>query len=108
MGSVIPCLCGGMGRSYFVYIVTNRRHGALYAGVTNDLLRRVHEHREGLVDGFSKTHGCKHLVWFAVHEDIEAAIRHEKRLKKWLRPWKDALIEETNPDWRDLWWEIIK
>ena len=97
-----------MGQSYFVYMVANRRHGALYTGVTNDIVRRTYEHREGLVEGFSKTHGCKHLVWFAVHEDVEAAIRHEKRLKKWLRPWKDALIEETNPDWRDLWWEIIK
>ncbi|WP_425457554.1 GIY-YIG nuclease family protein [Devosia ginsengisoli] len=97
-----------MGRDYFVYLITNRKHGTLYTGVTNDLVRRVHEHREGLVDGFSRRHGCKHLVWFEIHGDIEAAILREKQVKKWLRPWKDALIEQTNPDWRDLWWEIIK
>lgn len=97
-----------MGQSYFVYMVANRRHGALYTGVTNDIVRRAYEHREGLVEGFTRTHDCKHLVWFATHGDITAAIQHEKRLKKWLRPWKDVLIEETNPDWRDLWWEIIK
>lgn len=97
-----------MGRSYSVYIVTNRKRGALYTGVTNDLVRRVHEHREGVVDGFTKQHGCKHLVWFEMHEDIEVAILREKRVKKWLRPWKDALIEELNPDWRDLWWDIIR
>ncbi|MHA6731300.1 GIY-YIG nuclease family protein [Devosia sp. A369] len=95
-----------MGQSYFVYIVANRRHGTIYVGVTNDLIRRVHEHREGVVDGFTKEHGCKQLVWFAPHGDIEAAILHEKRLKKWLRPWKDQLIEAQNPDWRDLWWDI--
>ncbi|MGV8831686.1 MAG: GIY-YIG nuclease family protein [Devosia sp.] len=96
-----------MLRGYYVYIVASRKRGTIYVGVTNDLVRRVYEHREGLVDGFTKTHGCTHLVWFATHEDIEAAILHEKRLKKWLRPWKDTLIEQTNPDWRDLWWEII-
>jgi putative endonuclease len=96
-----------MLRSYYVYIVANRKRGTIYTGVTNDLVRRVYEHREGLVDGFTKTHDCKHLVWFATHEDIQAAIAHEKRLKKWLRPWKDDLIEQANPEWRDLWWEII-
>jgi len=97
-----------MGRSYGVYIVANRKRGTLYTGVTNDLPRRIHEHREGVVDGFTRQHGCRHLVWFAMHEDVEAAILHEKRLKKWRRAWKEALIEETNPDWRDLWWDIIK
>jgi len=92
---------------YFVYIMANRKRGAIYTGVTNDLLRRASEHREGLVAGFTKTHGCKTLVWFEVHDDIEAAIAREKLVKKWLRPWKDRLIEEQNPDWHDLWWEII-
>jgi putative endonuclease len=92
---------------YFVYIMANRKHGTLYTGVTNDLLRRTSEHREGLVPGFTKTHGCKTLVWFEPHDDIEFAITREKRIKKWPRPWKDRLIEEQNPDWRDLWWEII-
>lgn len=96
-----------MQRSYSVYIVANRRHGTIYTGVTNDLVRRTSEHREGLIPGFSKIHGCKHLVWFEMHEDIDEAILREKRIKKWLRPWKDALIETDNPDWRDLWWDII-
>jgi putative endonuclease len=96
-----------MEREYYVYIVANRKHGAIYTGVTNDLVRRVHEHREGVVDGFTREHGCKHLVWFETHTDIDAAIQREKRIKKWLRTWKDELIEATNPDWRDLWWEII-
>lgn len=88
-----------MGQSYFVYILANRRHGTLYVGVTNDLVRRVHEHKEGVAGGFTKKHSCTHLVWFATHD--------EKRLKKWHRDWKEQLIEEQNPDWRDLWWDII-
>ena len=96
-----------MRGSYIVYIVANRKHGTLYVGVTNDLVRRVHEHREGLVAGFTKQHGCKHLVWFETHGDIVVAIAREKQVKKWLRPWKDELIESENSDWRDLWWDII-
>ena len=96
-----------MGRSYFVYIVTNRRHGTVYTGVTNDLVRRTYEHREGVFDGFTRKWGCKRLVWFEPHDDIEQAILREKRIKKWLRPYKDELIEKSNPEWRDLWWEII-
>jgi putative endonuclease len=97
-----------MERTYFVYIVANRKHGAIYTGVTNDLVRRTYEHREGLVEGFTKTHGCKHLVWYEVYQDIEAAILQEKRIKKWLRGWKEELIETVNPDWRDLWGDITK
>ena len=97
-----------MERTYAVYIMANRHNGTIYTGVTNDLVRRVHEHREGLFDGFTKQHGCKNLVWFELADDIEAAITHEKRLKKWLRPWKDEMIEKTNPEWRDLWWDIIR
>ncbi len=97
-----------MGHTYFVYIITNRKHGVAYTGVTNDLVRRTYEHREGLVKGFTQAQGCKRLVWFEVHENIEAAILREKRIKKWLRAWKDELIEKQNPDWRDLWWDIIE
>lgn len=92
---------------YFVYIMANRKHGALYTGVTNDLLRRTSEHREGLLPGFTKIHGCRTLVWFEPHDDIEFAITREKRIKKWHRDWKERLIEAQNPNWRDLWWEII-
>jgi putative endonuclease len=97
-----------MGRDYFVYIVASRKRGTVYTGVTNDLVRRTYEHREGLVDGFTKRHGCKHLVWYEIHGEIEAAILREKQIKAWRRVWKDELIEAMNPDWRDLWWDIIQ
>ena len=89
--------------TYYVYILANRQRGTLYVGVTNDLVRRAYEHREGLVDGFTKTRGVKMLVFFEPHDDIEHAIAHEKRLKRWRRAWKVQLIELTNPDWRDLY-----
>ena len=89
--------------SYYTYILANRRRGTVYVGVTNDLIRRAYEHREGLVDGFTKTRGVKTLVFFEGHDDIEHAIAHEKRLKRWRRAWKVQLIERGNPDWRDLY-----
>lgn len=73
---------------YFVYMMVNRKHGTNYTGVTNDLVRRTHEHREGLVSGFTKTHSCKMLVGYQVHESIEAAILREKRIKRWIRDGK--------------------
>jgi putative endonuclease len=87
---------------YFVYIVASSRNGTLYVGVTNDLSRRAHEHREGLVEGFTQKHGVKMLVWYEVHSYIRDAIVREKRIKKWERKWKLQLIEEMNPDWNDL------
>ena len=89
--------------SYYVYILASRPNGTLYVGVTNDLVRRAYEHREGLVDGFTKTHGVKTLVYFEVHDDIERAITREKRLKHWRRARKLQLIERDNPDWCDLY-----
>ena len=71
--------------------------------MTNDLLRRIFEHREGVADGFTKRHGVKRLVYFEVHESIEAAIRREKTVKRWARDWKIDLIERANPQWADLW-----
>ncbi|MBX3482491.1 MAG: GIY-YIG nuclease family protein [Phenylobacterium sp.] len=85
-----------------VYIMASRKHGTLYIGVTGELLRRVHEHREGLIGGFTKRYGVKRLVWFEPHDGIEAAIRREKSLKKYRREWKINLIERENPDWIDL------
>ena len=93
-------------RSYFVYIMTNKKHGTLYTGVTNDLVRRVYEHREGLVEGFTRKHDLKKLVWFEPHDDIEQAILREKRIKRWRREWKIQMIQKQNPDWDDLWEEI--
>jgi putative endonuclease len=88
---------------YYVYILASRKNGTLYAGVTNDLARRTWEHREGLVEGFTKKYGVKILVYFEEFGDIGLAIHRESRLKKWKRPWKTDLIEKTNPEWRDLY-----
>lgn len=92
--------------SAFVYIMTNRKDGVLYVGVTTDLMRRVYEHRSGAVEGFTKRYGLKSLVWFEAHDDIRAAIAREKALKHFTRARKVRLIHDTNPDWRDLWQDI--
>ena len=84
------------------YIVTNAPQGTLYVGVTNNLYRRVYEHREGLIPGFTKTHGLKRLVWFENFELMTGAIQREKSLKRYLRDWKINLIERDNPHWLDL------
>ncbi|WP_240230121.1 GIY-YIG nuclease family protein [Devosia lacusdianchii] len=92
----------------FVYILANMRRGRTYIGVTNDLLRRVYEHRAGLVKGYTKYREIKRLVYFEQHDDITMAIQRETSLKRWYRSWKEALIEENNPEWRDLWDDIVK
>jgi putative endonuclease len=89
--------------TYYVYILASRPHGTLFVGVTNDLVRRVFEHREGLADSFTKQHGVKSLVYFEMHGHIEQAIKREKSLKRWRRSWKIALVERDNPQWSDLW-----
>jgi putative endonuclease len=86
---------------YFVYILANKPQGTLYIGVTNDLARRVGEHKEGLVPGFTKRYGIKMLVWFEQYGDINDAIAQEKKLKRWRRDWKKNLIERDNPHWLD-------
>ncbi len=86
-----------------VYIVTNRRHGTLYIGVTSRLPTRIYEHREGLIEGFTKTYGLKRLVWYEPHESMTDAIRRETSLKKYKREWKINLIEQDNPNWDDLY-----
>ena len=90
-----------------LYILTSQPNGTLYTGVTTDLVRRVWEHRSGLVEGFTKRYRVHRLVYFEVHNHIEEAIRREKRIKKWRRAWKVDLIEESNPRWHDLWPTII-
>ena len=92
--------------AYYVYILASRLRGTLYIGVTRDLVRRVHEHRCGAVPGFASRYGAKRLVWFEAHDDVKAAIQREKTLKHWVRAWKIALIEGTNPEWSDLYDEI--
>ncbi len=87
---------------YYVYILASKRNGTLYIGVTNDLQRRLYEHKAGLIDGFTKKYGVDMLVHFEETNDIHVAIQREKQLKKWNRAWKIRLIEETNPGWKDL------
>jgi putative endonuclease len=87
----------------WVYIVTNRPNGTLYIGVTSDLVRRAWEHREGVVDGFTKRYGLKRLVFFEQHPSIRAAIQREKNMKHWPRAWKVRLILAQNPAWDDLY-----
>ena len=94
-------------KSPCVYILASHRNGTLYIGVTSDLIKRIWEHKSDLVDGFSRDHGVHSLVYFEQHERMEDAILREKQLKKWNRAWKLRLIEERNPQWRDLYDEIV-
>ncbi|WP_299620060.1 GIY-YIG nuclease family protein [Pelagibius sp.] len=89
--------------AYYVYILASQKNGTLYIGMTNDLVRRVHEHREGLVAGFTKRHGVKRLVYFEIYAQPEPAIQREKTLKRWPREWKINQIERENPTWEDLY-----
>lgn len=90
----------------WVYILASRRNGTLYVGVTSDLVKRVWEHREGTVDGFTKRYRVKQLVYFEEHASIDEAIQREKQIKTWKRAWKIELIENGNPYWRDLYEDI--
>jgi putative endonuclease len=88
--------------SYVVYILTNKARGVLYVGVTNDLKRRVVEHRLGIIEGFTKKYSLSRLVYFEFFESVQDAIYREKRLKRWPREWKINLVEKNNPLWRDI------
>ena len=94
-------------KTYWVYIMANCKRGVMYVGVTSKLTNRAYQHRNGLLEGFTKRYGCKLLVWFEGYGEPHLAIAREKRVKRWLRAWKFALIEERNPDWRDLWEDLI-
>lgn len=95
-----------MHKYSYVYLLASDRNGTLYVGVTSDLIKRVWEHRNKFVDGFSKQHNIDKLVWFEQHESIEAAIIREKQIKKWNRAWKIRIIEAANPYWNDLYLEL--
>ncbi len=95
-------------KSYYVYILASKRNGTLYIGVTNDLIRRVYEHKQGLVEGFTKKYNVHQLVFFEETNDVESAITREKQMKKWNRQWKIELIEKQNPGWKDLYEDIAK
>ena len=91
---------------YYVYILASKKYGTLYIGVTHDLIKRVYEHKHDLIEGFTKTYQVHRLVYYEHTEDIHSAIQYEKRLKKWNRQWKIALIELSNPEWQDLYLEL--
>lgn len=93
--------------SYWVYMLASAPYGTLYVGVTNNLSKRVWEHKQALLPGFTKKYDVKMLVWYEWHESINAAIEPEKRLKRWRRDWKIALIEADNPRWTDLYPGLI-
>jgi putative endonuclease len=89
-----------------VYILTSKRNGTLYIGVTSDPLQRIWAHKNHLVEGFTKRYGIHLLVWYEMHESMESAIQREKQLKEWKRKWKLELIERTNPNWEDLYYTL--
>ena len=95
-----------MRKHYYVYILANRRNGTLYVGVTSDLIKRTCQHKDDLVAGFTKKYQVHNLVHYEQFQDVNEAIAREKQLKDWHRKWKLQLIEESNPDWEDLYEEI--
>ena len=92
---------------YYIYIMASRRNGTLYIGVTSDLVKRVYEHRNDLTEGFTKKYGIHTLVYYETTDNVEGAIIRERRLKKWKRSWKIELIEKENPEWKDLYSNLL-
>ncbi len=90
-----------------VYILASKRNGTLYIGVTSDLAKRIWEHKNNMVEGFSKRYDVHRLVWYELHETMESAIQREKQMKEWKRKWKLELIESVNPEWQDIYYQII-
>ena len=95
-------------KNFYVYILSSKRNGTLYTGVTSDIVKRVFEHKQGLAEGFTKKYKVHNLVWYEVHESSDASIMREKQIKKWKRDWKLKLIEKENPEWIDLYENISK
>ncbi|PJA87032.1 MAG: hypothetical protein CO141_01605 [Candidatus Moranbacteria bacterium CG_4_9_14_3_um_filter_42_9] len=95
-------------KNYYVYILASQRNGTLYIGVTSDLIKRVQQHQSNIADGFTKKYNIHTLVYYEQTEDISAALAREKALKKWNRDWKLKLIERDNPNWKDLYFDIIQ
>lgn len=96
-----------MKRQPCVYILASRRNGTIYTGVTSDLVKRVWEHRNHLIEGFTSKYGVSMLVWYEQHENMDSAIRREKAIKNWKRAWKVKAIEKMNPQWRDLYSDLL-
>ena len=97
-----------MSKQFCVYLLASKRNGTLYIGVTSDLVGRVWQHRNKAADGFTAKYGVTRLVYYELHESAESAISREKQMKKWNRSWKLKLIEDNNPDWKDLYDEIAR
>src|SRR5512136_1865983 len=95
------------GKTAAVYMLASKRNGTLYVGVTSDLTKRVWEHKNDLVEGFTKRYNVHSLVWYELHESMESAIKREKSIKEWKRVWKLELIESVNPGWEDLYHKIV-
>ena len=94
-------------KQYYVYLLASKRNGTLYIGVTNDLVRRVWEHKNNIIKGFTQKYSVHNLVYYEIIADIDSAIMREKQMKKWRRQWKIELIEKNNPDWKDLYSGLI-
>jgi len=96
-----------MNKQPSVYILASKRNGTLYVGVTSNLVKRVWEHENDMVEGFTKRYAVHRLVWYELHENMESAISREKRIKNWKRKWKLQLIEKDNSNWQDLYYQIV-
>lgn len=94
-------------KHFYVYILASKKNGTLYIGVTSDLIKRVFEHKQGQVEGFTKKYNVNRLVYYEKVDNTEEAIKRERRLKKWKRNWKIELIEKENPEWNDLYYELV-
>jgi len=94
--------------SYYVYILANKRNGTIYIGVTNDLRRRIYEHKSNLIEGFTKKYSVHDLVYFEQTTDVQSALQREKQIKIWKRKWKLDLIETANPEWKDIYDELLE
>ncbi len=94
-------------KKYYIYILASKRNGTLYIGITNHIARGIYEHRNNLVEGFTKKYGVHRLVYVEVYHDVRDALKREKKLKKWNRAWKIVLIEKENPEWSDLYETLI-
>ena len=94
-------------KQYYVYIMASKRNGTLYIGVTSNLLKRVYEHKNDFIKGFTQKYKVHRLVYYEVHIDIQQAITREKQMKRWERQWKIELIEKTNPNWKDLYIDLV-
>ena len=108
IGIVIPAKAGiqKVMKNYYVYILSSKRNGTLYTGVTSDIIKRVYEHKQNVVEGFTNKYNVHWLVWYEIHDSSDSAINREKQIKKWKRAWKLELIEKENPEWVDLYESI--